>query len=464
MRRFVFASIVTLLVATSARATPLAQPGPYGIGVRTVVLVDTTRPTEKYGPYEGSPERELVVEVWYPADTDAGSTAVRDAAPRGTGGPWPLVLRAHGLGGKRNDAAYLTTFLASHGYIVAAPDFPLSKRDTPAIVPTIYDIDQQPLDLAFVADRVLGATDATAFLEGIVDGARIASVGHSLGGLTVLLHAFSEELGDSRVRAVAALAPWACPLQQEFFSRAVPSLWMGGTADLVTPYAENQLAVFDRAPAPKTLVTLELGTHIDFSTAPFEVEREDEGRSPDDIFCDATFGLVGLRPLRAPKLPVEMGHEPEVDQGTCGEICPDYEGDWMGEDRQHEITRAAVLAFLDAELGGDASAREVLVATLDAEPDVEVVDVDDACGFASCSVAGSECIVCGRPVSGSGASDDATVTDALFILRAAVGSEACAPCACDVNASSDVTSTDAVAVLRRAVGLEQQLRCLRAAP
>ena len=52
-----------------------------------------------------------------------------------------------------------------------------------------------------------------------------------------------------------------------------------------------------------------------------------------------------------------------------------------------------------------------------------------------------------------------TATDALFILRAGVGSETCADCVCDANGSGSVTATDALLALQVAVGLDVPLNC-----
>ena len=52
-----------------------------------------------------------------------------------------------------------------------------------------------------------------------------------------------------------------------------------------------------------------------------------------------------------------------------------------------------------------------------------------------------------------------TASDALFVLRAAVGSASCELCVCDVNGSGTVTASDALVVLRRAVGQPVELAC-----
>jgi hypothetical protein len=70
---------------------------------------------------------------------------------------------------------------------------------------------------------------------------------------------------------------------------------------------------------------------------------------------------------------------------------------------------------------------------------------------------------CGDPVLSSEdeGTDEAAVTasDALFVLRVAVGAADCPLCTCDVNASAEVSATDALIVLRAAVGQPATLDC-----
>ncbi len=63
---------------------------------------------------------------------------------------------------------------------------------------------------------------------------------------------------------------------------------------------------------------------------------------------------------------------------------------------------------------------------------------------------------CGVPVSGG---SKPTASDALFVLRAAVGGAQCDPCSCDVDGNGSVAAGDALAVLRAAVGGEVALNC-----
>ena len=67
---------------------------------------------------------------------------------------------------------------------------------------------------------------------------------------------------------------------------------------------------------------------------------------------------------------------------------------------------------------------------------------------------------CGQPVTDG---DGPSASDALGVLRAAVGTTECEVCVCDVDGNGRVVAADALATLRRAVGQpggDQCLACL----
>jgi hypothetical protein len=70
---------------------------------------------------------------------------------------------------------------------------------------------------------------------------------------------------------------------------------------------------------------------------------------------------------------------------------------------------------------------------------------------------------CGDPVqageSGAGVSAIVTASDALFVLRASIGTDTCLLCLCDVNDSGTITASDALAVMQVAAGGSIVLRC-----
>ncbi|HYB98576.1 MAG TPA: hypothetical protein VEC57_05515 [Candidatus Limnocylindrales bacterium] len=63
---------------------------------------------------------------------------------------------------------------------------------------------------------------------------------------------------------------------------------------------------------------------------------------------------------------------------------------------------------------------------------------------------------CGQPVSNG---EDRTTSDALFVLQAAVGSQECELCVCDVDDSGEIDTSDALNVLRDAVDLDSAREC-----
>jgi exonuclease III len=62
---------------------------------------------------------------------------------------------------------------------------------------------------------------------------------------------------------------------------------------------------------------------------------------------------------------------------------------------------------------------------------------------------------CGDPIAGGGVA----ASDALFVLKAAVGARVCPLCTCDTNDNASVSATDALIVLKFAVGQSIGLNC-----
>jgi hypothetical protein len=79
-----------------------------------------------------------------------------------------------------------------------------------------------------------------------------------------------------------------------------------------------------------------------------------------------------------------------------------------------------------------------------------------ACDAGTCRDDDFACKRCGQPV---GQGEAPAASDALAILRVAVGSATCAACVCDVDASGSVAATDALITLKRAVGQDVSLEC-----
>ncbi|NOH01344.1 MAG: hypothetical protein HND47_04910 [Chloroflexi bacterium] len=142
---------------------PLAETGPYHVGMRTVKFVDESR--------EG---RQVTVTVWYPAEAPAASTgsATRDAEPDHSGEPYPLILSSTKV------AIIFAPYMVSHGFTWASVD----GIDYYMVV---YEgaIDQ-PLDILFALDQV--AANPPEGLEGLIDSQNAGTIGYSFDGFNSL--------------------------------------------------------------------------------------------------------------------------------------------------------------------------------------------------------------------------------------------------------------------------------------
>lgn len=200
-------------------------------------------------------DRELLVEVWYPADVGATAAAAQghpiaefvpagpdrvafedllaklspagqvgtrlqtrsalDATPA-VGGPWPVLVFSHCYDCVRFSAFSVAERLASHGFIVAAPDhtggtlFDSLEGDSADLGEDFLKVRRA--DLGLVLDAVLdaNATAVPVSLRGLADPARVGVYGHSFGAATA--GRLAQE--DPRVRAAL---PIAAPVENPIF-------------------------------------------------------------------------------------------------------------------------------------------------------------------------------------------------------------------------------------------------------
>ncbi|RVX46699.1 platelet-activating factor acetylhydrolase isoform II [Nonomuraea polychroma] len=229
----------------TARNVTLALPDPTGsqpVGTTSLHLTDTSRP-DPWDP--GSKARDLMVSLWYPAAKaggrlepymtvkeseltlkDAGITGVpsdllartrthafSDAPPAGKERELALVVLSPGFSKTRSSLTSLAEDLANKGYVVAAISH--THENVATVFPdgrvaTCTACQVEPHDQAFW-DKV-GATRATDVsfvldqLTGLrprwkgsrlIDPARIAMAGHSVGGASSV----AALLKDPRIKA-----------------------------------------------------------------------------------------------------------------------------------------------------------------------------------------------------------------------------------------------------------------------
>src|SRR5262249_2727047 len=198
----------------------------------------------------------------------------RDAVVRH--GSYPLVVYSHHGGGNRRTATFVTTHLASHGYLVAAVDH--SEQFAPQLAPRDSEttaelaarreaiIASRVPDVRFLPDPLLGGGWEPAASP---DPDRIGIVGHSFGGWTAL----SLPEVDPRIRAIVALAPGGSSNPPPGILRApltfrwlheVPTLYLVADRDTCVPLP-GMYELYDKTPSPHRMVILHRADHQHFA-------------------------------------------------------------------------------------------------------------------------------------------------------------------------------------------------------
>ncbi len=211
-----------------------AAPGPYDVGLRTYALTykGRTLQVDAYYPTTQAPESPLpladlctstaerdtlagLVKAAPPGCVSAGADLTRDAPLAPGQGPWPVLLFSHCHNCTRWSSVNILRRLASHGFVVLAPDhttntlFDQLAGASAALGKAFLDV--RVADLTAVLDDALAAapTALPVPLHGAADPARVGALGHSFGSVTAGL--FTQQ--DPRVKAVAGIAaPMANPL------------------------------------------------------------------------------------------------------------------------------------------------------------------------------------------------------------------------------------------------------------
>jgi dienelactone hydrolase len=349
------------------------ERGRHPVGVKTMEWTDTSR------------NRTLPVEVWYPAtenyrDQDlnpatqdkftpvwlaalddnaelATQTAVRDAQKED--GATPLVLLIHGWAGFRQEATFIGTHLASHGFTVVSPD----------IISSTYP----DVDAFFNSQEPLGKPAAMdAHLEGIakfrqgdvpflidaaeqyldVDTAKVGITGASFGGWTSLMAPGV----DARIAASVPMCPAGgrAPAQPKNHSplidmlsmkwhKPVPTLMLTASRDSLLPL-DGQFDLLRRIPAAnKKMVILADSDHNHF------VDDIDAGQAWLKDYVERVARLFPDGPGEWP-----IAASLVVPQE---ELCPG--------DHAHTAWRGLTLAHMDAHIRSNNDAAAFLEGPID---------------------------------------------------------------------------------------------------
>jgi len=231
MQRLAFLLSFALLLAPAAHA---------GTGFR-----ETTLPGK-------NADRPVHVSIWYPTASDVtpvllgetpafiGQPVIRDAEPMA--GPHPLIVLSHGYGGSWRNLAWLAAELVDAGYVVAAPDHP-GTTTFDMRKPDAVELWKRPGDLSRTIDVLLDDPDLT----GGVAFDRIAAIGHSLGGWTVV------ELAGGRFDAAKVTKNCMAEFSP-IYCRIFEALGIGRDAS-----SSAALAADLSDPRIRAIVTLDLG-------------------------------------------------------------------------------------------------------------------------------------------------------------------------------------------------------------
>ena len=139
--------------------------------------------------------------------------------------------------------------------------------------------------------------------SGQVDVGRLALVGHSLGGYTVLgLGGAWPSWKLSGVRAILAFTPYSLPFQRSGGLRklSAPVMYQAGTLDQVFTLPLN-LSGYDQSPAPKYFVEFTTAAHLAWTDLWFG--GHDEIVDYALAFFDHYVKGVPARPALRTKLP-----------------------------------------------------------------------------------------------------------------------------------------------------------------
>ena len=303
--------------STAANADELFQQGPYEVGYREIAIT--------YSDAASMEPRDLVLRVWYPAQSDSGAGPAQysvagivdlpspfalDAPPVTDDDNLPLTVHSHGNGADGLLAYPYGELMASHGWIFVAPNHTgntvidplLGTADPSALVEL-----NRPIDISAVIDELeSGLVDDE--LAGKADTSRVFLFGHSLGGYTsftgggadvdfdaleadcegvtsescdVLADpnveaAYRAGFGDPRVIAIAPQAPALIAItDSELAALGVPTMLMSGRLDQTTPQEEHAEPSWAGIDHPDDLwVEMPLGAHFSFVTICHDLDPE----------------------------------------------------------------------------------------------------------------------------------------------------------------------------------------------
>lgn len=356
----VFAILFTAMCSSAPRpgAAPAAPPASYTsrageipVGViPAATLSDTQR------------NRRLDLTIEYP--TRAGS--------------YPVIVFSAGFGPPSRTYVALSSYLASHGYVVMKVGHPETRPDVTALAEiwkgqTAEHWKNRARDLSFVIDSLAALQQQYPELNGKIDATKVGISGHSYGAFSAMLLAGArtftgatpQSYTDPRVRAALVMSPQGPGETRGLTTESwrevtIPIMYVTGSTDRGVTEEENEAwrrQAFELSPAgDKWFVSIAGAGHYSFAgrLPRLDVPREDievmvpDPRDPRDPRSrNPTETRTTMQPRR-------------VDAGFYS-------------DRQIlNVVRTVSLAFWDAYLKNEPAGREYL-SKLSTRTDMTVV-------------------------------------------------------------------------------------------
>ena len=332
-------AIVIYIATAPQRPAPGAasaiwlEDGHYSVGTKEHVFIDEYRTTNENRGFPGKPTRSFQTWIWYPENNEEEH---------------PLIIHSHGIISQGNELANVAERLASHGYVVAAANYPLTSGSTEGGA-NANDVVNQPADVSFLIDSMVSLSGDDKPFNGTIDPNRIGLSGFSLGGLTTVLATYHPRWRDPRVSAAISIAGPINSFTSRFYDTTdIPFLGVYGTADALIDYQTNGQIIPDRV-KNSTLVNIEGGSHLGFLALADPAFRF--MHNPDTIGCQ---GVLAALDQGTEEVYISIGTEAEgvVIDPTAPEVCanlPPREASHPG--RQGMILEIAVLAFFESVFG-----------------------------------------------------------------------------------------------------------------
>jgi predicted dienelactone hydrolase len=244
---------IAVALFTAIRASAQDAPGRYTVGVTTITFTKTSVTT--------SEPRPLTTLIWYPAVPGTGSDdplGRRDADVVAKRFPW--IVFSHGSCGLARQSSYLTTALASRGFVVAAPGHLGNTRDDPNCARQqnfVDSLQNRVPDVRFIVDSMLAENDnqSSRFADRLRADA-IGISGLSFGGYTTLVAAQREP----RFGAALVMVPGGVDVI-DANDITIPTMIIGSENDHIVGFADSERA-YQRVAGPRFLIELLKGDHL----------------------------------------------------------------------------------------------------------------------------------------------------------------------------------------------------------